>query len=152
MRVAVIAARKAGTLLPILGLLIGCDRGPALADKGGIRVESGYGYPAAGDVSAAYLRIRNRGATADTLAAVSSPESHHVMLMTTAAGEMTGLTSLVIPAGQSVAMAPGAIHLMLEGVGPDLGVGDSLELVLRFSHAGEIRVTIPVVPYGEMPE
>jgi len=150
MRVA--ARLKVGTLLPILGMLIGCDRGPALADQGGIRVESGYGYPAAGDVSAAYLRIRNRGGSEDTLSGVTSPQSHHVMLMTTTAGQMTGLATVTIPPGQSVTMAPGAMHLMLEGVGPELGVGDSLELVLRFSRAGELPIVVPIVRYGEMPE
>jgi copper(I)-binding protein len=73
------------------------------------------------------------------------------MLMTTAAGQMTGLAALPIAPGQTVAMVPGAVHLMMEGISPDLGVGDTLQLVLRFSHAGEIRVRVPVVPYGEMP-
>lgn len=145
------AALNAGMLLPVFGMLIGCDRGPALAEQGGIRVESGYGYPAAGDVSAAYLRIHSRGGSEDTLSGVTSPQAHHVMLMTTTAGQMTGIATVTIPPGQSVTMVPGALHLMLEGVGPDLGVGDSLELVLQFSRAGEMRITVPVVPYGEMP-
>jgi copper(I)-binding protein len=151
MRKAVRTGSKVALVL-FIGIPVACDRGPALAEQGGLRVESGYGYPAAGDVSAAYVRIRNRGGSEDTLAGVTSPQSHHVMLMTTTAGQMSGLATVTIPPGQSVTMAPGALHLMLEGVGPDLGVGDSLELVLQFSRAGEMRVTVPVVPYGEMPQ
>jgi copper(I)-binding protein len=96
--------------------------------------------------------MQNRGGRSDTLAGVTSPGAHHVMLMATTGGRMTDLAVLPIPPGRTVAMVPGAVHLMLEGVSADLGVGDSLQLVLHFSNAGEILVAVPVVRYGEMPE
>lgn len=142
---------KAGCLL-ILALLGACDRRPALADLGDIRVLSGYSYPPAGDNAAAYLQIQNRGGSVDTMVEVRGPDFGHGMVMGTADEQMTDMGALVIPAGQKVSMAPGGIHLMLEGVTRSSRIGDSLPLVLRFARAGEASITVPVVPYGEMPE
>ncbi len=146
-----IGSLTAGLVL-IGGLVVACHRRPALADSGDIRIEAGYTYPPAGDVAAAYVRIRNLGGSADTLAGVRGPDFGHGMVMGTAAGQMSTMPVLVIPAGQRVGMAPGGIHLMLEGVTRSSRIGDSLALVLRFARAGEISIRVPVVPYGEMPE
>jgi copper(I)-binding protein len=74
------------------------------------------------------------------------------MAMTTTNGHMQALASLSVPAGARVIMAPGGTHLMLEGVSPELRIGDTLHLTLHFAHAGDLAVALPVVPYGEMPE
>jgi hypothetical protein len=144
-----IAAVFAGIALSVLA---GCDRRPALASADGIRVESGYGYPAAGDVAAAYVRISARPGHGDTLLSVSGSAFRHGMIMTTTAGRMKGVTALAIPAGETLEMRPGAVHLMLEGVDSALAAGDSLRLVLGFARVGEISILLPVVPYGLMPE
>ena len=133
-------------------LALGCTSQRPLAEAGGIRVESGYAHPAAGDVAAAYLRVRNTGGSSDTLAEVSGDSFGHAMVMGTTGGRMEAMAPMVISPGQLVRMAPGGIHVMLEGVTSNPAIGDTLHLILHFSHAGEIPIAIPVVAYGEMPE
>lgn len=137
-----------------LGVLValGCGRPQPLAEVGGIRVESGYAHPAAGDVAAAYLRLRNTGQAADTLTEITGDGIGHAMVMGTSDGRMAAVSPTTLLPGQVVTMAPGGLHVMLEGVTSNPAIGDSLRLSLRFSHAGEIHLAIPVVPYGEMPE
>jgi copper(I)-binding protein len=103
-------------------------------------------------VAAAYLRVRNTGGSADTLAEVTGDGFGHATVMGTTDGHMEASSPLVIPPGQVVTMAPGGIHVMVEGVTSNPAIGDTLRLVLRFSLAGEIHIAIPVVAYGEMPE
>ena len=133
-------------------LALACQPRRPLAEAGGIRVESGYAHPAAGDVAAAYLRLRNTSGSSDTLAEVTGGSFGHALVMGTTGGHMEAMAAIVISPGQVVTMAPGAIHVMLEGVTSNLVIGDSMRLVLHFSQAGEIPIAIPVVAYGEMPE
>ena len=133
-------------------LALGCHPRRPLAETGGIRVESGYAHPAAGDVASAYLRVRNTGGSSDTLAEVTGGSFGHAMVMGTTGGRMEAMSPIVISPGQVVSMAPGGVHVMLEGVTSNPVIGDTMRLVLHFSRAGEIPIAIPVVAYGEMPE
>jgi len=127
------------------------NRAP-LAQLGGVAIVSGYAYPTAGDAGAAYLALRGTGDQPDTLVEVSSPADGNGMLMGTRNGQMTMVSTLEIPARGEVRMHPGAVHLMFEGMKHSYGIGDTLELRLRFARAGEVSVRVPVVAYGEMPE
>ena len=49
---------------------------------------------------------------------------------------------LVIPAGESVALEPAGLHIMLIDLNDDIRLGDTFDLTLEFEQAGE--VTIPV--------
>ncbi|WP_237068605.1 copper chaperone PCu(A)C [Microbulbifer guangxiensis] len=55
---------------------------------------------------------------------------------------MRPLKVLPIPAGQTLKMAPGGLHVMLEGV--RLRAGDSLSLELQFANGETRAVTLPV--------
>lgn len=104
---------------------------------------------------AAYVSIKNNGTEADRLIKVTTPmartASLHEMIGIPIDGEMGAevktmgyLETLEIPAGGSVEMKPGGIHIMLMGLTAPLKRGKTIEMTLRFEKAGEIKVMVPV--------
>jgi copper(I)-binding protein len=97
--------------------------------------------------TAAYMTLLSTGG--DTLTGVDSADAGMVMLhQTTSKGGMSGMSdmdSLALPAGRSVALAPGGMHLMVMDVKHKLAVGDTLHLVLHFTHAGDVSAAVPVL-------
>jgi copper(I)-binding protein len=96
-------------------------------------------------VSAAYFTITASPGAADSLVSATSPAAAMVMLhdTTTDGTGMTGMVEMTradIPAGTSVAFAPGGRHLMLTGLTGPLVAGATIELDLVFEHAGVIVV------------
>jgi hypothetical protein len=136
----------------VLMLAPACTRRPPLARAGDIALISAYAHPSAGDAGAAYFRLTNTGSVADTLLAAVGPDSSSAMLMGTTAGHMSMLPAVVLKPGESVAMIPGAMHVMFSGLKRDYAIGDTLRVTLRFARAGTLAVAAPVVPFGEMPE
>jgi copper(I)-binding protein len=47
-----------------------------------------------------------------------------------------------------VALAPGALHIMLMGLKHPLVAGSAVALDLTFTHAGVVHVRVPVQPIG----
>lgn len=114
--------------------------------------------PVMGDVAVLYLAIDNPAAVADTLLAIETDTTvaGAVSIHDEVAGEggMTRMKPhgpLVVPAGESVRLEPGAIHGMLERLARPIHAGDSLAVTLRFARAGAVTLTIPVVGYGDLP-
>ncbi len=133
-------------------LLAACSQRPPLARAGDIALLSAYAHPSSGDAGAAYFRLQNTGKVADTLVAATGPDSSSAMIMGTTGGRMTMAPAVVLKPGETVAMIPGAMHVMFSGLRHEFLIGDTLRLTLRFARAGELRVAAPVVPFGEMPE
>lgn len=65
---------------------------------------------------------------------------------TTMGGEMTmrEVEQIDLPAGESVALAPGGYHIMLLDLVAPLEDGQEIEVTLTFEAAGEVTVTAPV--------
>lgn len=134
----------------VAGVLVACSGGPSSSPVG--LTVSGAWVRAAPDVTqptAAYLVIANPGPTADALLSASSPGAMSVGVHQTAvdASGMTGMhpvDRVDVPAGGSVALAPGGYHLMIMGLKTPLNVGDHLELDLVFDHAGSVVVQAEV--------
>ena len=101
---------------------------------------------------AAYLTIVNSGSGDDRLLSVTSPRSAGAILHSSInEGGITGMrmmSTLEIPAGHSVTLAPLGSHIMLTGVSMPLKPGERLPLSLRFAHAGTHHVDALVVPAG----
>lgn len=99
-----------------------------------------------------YLRIVNLGTTADTLLDVRSDVAGGVRLHGSegGGGGMTMLTHVVIAPADSVVMAPGGMHLMLEQLRQRVVAGDTVAVVLRFAQAGEVTLRLPVVGYEKL--
>lgn len=108
--------------------------------------------PAASAQSAAgYMAISNEGAAADRLIGVESAAAQKSMLHTTetsadGVARMVHLEALEIPAGDTVVLEPGGMHVMLMGLTQTMKEGDMVPATLIFEHAGRVEVEFMVDP------
>ena len=102
------------------------------------------GQPAGG----AFLKLQNTGTSADKLVSGSTPAAANVeihrMAMEGDVMKMREIGALEIPAGQTVELKPGDLHLMLIGLKAPLQAGTMVPLTLRFEKAGEVKVELKV--------
>ena len=101
--------------------------------------------PNAAPTAAGYLTVTNHGKAADRLlggasAAFQSVEPHS-MAMSGGVMRMRALPDgWEIAPGATLTLAPGGDHLMLVGPKAPLKAGDHIPAVLRFAHAGAVKV------------
>lgn len=132
------------------------DRSPALAVVGDIVVLDAYApAPAAGDRTSVYLSLRNSGTRADTLVSLSSPVagvgSLHDMRNEDGMMRMVPLEHILLPAGETVTLAPGQRHGMLEEVAEgSMEPGSTVEVTLTLAGAGPVTVAVRVVRYRDV--
>ncbi len=91
-----------------------------------------------------YMTLMNHGAAPDKLLSITTQAAAMAMLheSTESSGvsSMKEMSGLEIPAGGSVELKPGGIHIMLMGLNAPLKKGDTLKLSLNFEHAGKVDV------------
>mgnify|MGYP006430566609 CR=1 FL=1 len=105
----------------------------------------------AGGMSAAYFRLANGTARADTLMEVRTPatdsvsihETYHPTGDTTVSA-MRPLPNVPVPPQQRVALAPGGAHIMLVNLPRALPSGDTLVIDLAFASGDTQRVHAPI--------
>ena len=101
---------------------------------------------------AAYMTIRNEGAAADRLVAARSEAAEKVELHShVAEGDimrMRPVDAIEIPAGGSVELRPGGLHLMLMGLRHPLKEGEVFPATLTFERAGEVQIGVEVEAAG----
>jgi copper(I)-binding protein len=136
-------------------LLLACPAAAqhAPAEAGDLAIARSWTRAAGqGGTGAGFLAISNRGAAADRLVAASSPVARVTELHTHVRdGEvmrMRPVEEVEIPAGQTVTLQPGGLHLMLIGLNQPLRQGEAVPLTLRFARAGEVRVELVVEAAG----
>lgn len=122
------------------------------ADLGDLHVSGAFVRTApAGDVSAAYLRVRNRGGTADALVEASTDVASSARLHETvtqgSSGSMPPVNRIDVPAGGEAVLETDGYHIMLMDLTRDLREGERISLRLRFERAGTVSITVPVLPY-----
>ena len=105
--------------------------------------------PANAPVSAGYMTITNNGAQADRLIAVESDFSErgeiHEMAMDGDVMKMRELESgIELPAGESVTLMPGGLHLMFMGLNEQLLEGETRDVTLTFENAGSVDLSLDV--------
>jgi periplasmic copper chaperone A len=131
-----------------LFLLSACASCAVLGAQESIRIEHAYARPVpAGVVGAAYFEIENPGPIADRLLSVSTAIATaevHQMKMDGDVMRMRKVGSIEIPAHGAVEFAPDGYHVMLTHLAHPLAPGDQFHLGLRFEHAGEVDVLVPV--------
>ncbi|WP_445665167.1 copper chaperone PCu(A)C [Fodinibius sp. AD559] len=99
--------------------------------------------------SAAYLRISNGTAAADTLLSFHSNAAESVELHESIEHD-DGTTSMqpagqqIIQDGEKLLLQPGGLHLMLINLNRDITVDDSLQISLEFARVGTVTTTAPV--------
>ena len=103
--------------------------------------------PPGAHVAAVYLRIVNAGG-ADRLLRLSTPVAQQAQIHETRREQgmmsMRQLPFLDIPAHGTVDVAPGAVHIMLQGLKAPLRNGDHFTLTLVFGSAGTLTTEVNV--------
>lgn len=94
-----------------------------------------------------FVTIANVGTTDDRLVAATSEAAQRVELHEMRMegdmmrmGEIAG--GIVIPAGATVTLEPGGLHVMFLGIGQPFTEGECVALTLTFEKAGEVPVTL----------
>ena len=109
--------------------------------------------PPGTDVAAAYLTLHNSGTQALVVIGVSSPRAAQAMIheTTVAHGQaaMRAHEQLTIAPGDTLQLAPGGLHIMLQGLTPPLKVGDQVPLELRLAGGATVTVRARVRPLGD---
>lgn len=132
-------------------LLLAMAASPAWAQ--GITVEQPWTRAAAqGGVGGAFMILKNSGAAADRLVSVSTPVAGKVEIhQTTREGDVTRMrpvAGIEVPAGGTVTLAPGGLHVMMMGLTRPLAVGERVPLTLTFERAGAVQVEAQVQAAG----
>ncbi len=94
--------------------------------------------------TAAYMKIENKGTEADRLVDASNGVSKITEIHETIEGKMRRIKAIDIPAGKSVELKPGGLHVMLIDLKEPLKEGQTVEITLKFEKSGEIKVQAPV--------
>ncbi|MES2906662.1 MAG: copper chaperone PCu(A)C [Pseudomonadota bacterium] len=101
-------------------------------------------------VAAGYLKIKNTGTENDTLLRVTSSASAeaqiHEMSMDNGLMKMRALptTGLEIKPGETMELKPGGMHIMFMNIGAPLKQDTSVDAVLTFAKAGDVKVKFAV--------
>lgn len=102
------------------------------------------------NTTAIYLTVRNDGPQSDRLVAAATPAASMVHLH---AGQVQGGVSSMrstdsfdVPARGRLQLRVGGDHLMLMGLPKPLQAGTTITVTLTFENAGEMKVSVPVLP------
>jgi copper(I)-binding protein len=103
----------------------------------------------AAKTAAVYVTFVNDGTKSDRLLGVSTPIATHAGLHS---NEKTGdmvhmehLAAIDIPAGKTVELKPGEMHIMLEGLQHPLKEGEMVPLTLSLANEGDVQVEVMVM-------
>lgn len=146
-----------GLILLFIVALLACsgeNQGPALEITGAWArpMEAEVGGEGPGVNSAVYLEIRNQGGAADRLAGGETPAAArlevHETVMEGDVARMREVGGVDLPAGVTVTLKPGGLHLMLLGLKESLRPGDTLSLTLNFVRSPSRTIRVPVRGLG----
>lgn len=132
------------------------ERPPVLALAGKVLILDAYApAPADGARTSVYLTLRNTGTAPDTLVGLSSPAAEvatlHRMRTENGMTRMEPLDGLPVPPGETVLLAPGQRHGMLEGVrAGSMEPGGTVELTLTFARSGSVTLPARVIRYQDI--
>lgn len=116
---------------------------------GDLRIGHPWARPTASgqSVGGGYLKLTSQGG-ADRLLSATTPVAAsvelHRMSMDGDVMRMRRVDAIEVPAGQTVELKPGGLHLMLMGLKQPLQLGEKVPLTLRFEKAGAVEVELKV--------
>jgi len=106
----------------------------------------------AGAQGAGFMAIRNNGTEADRLVSATSPAAPRMELHTHVRDgdvmRMRPVNDIPVPAGQTVRLQPGGLHLMFIGLSQELRRGQSVPVTLVFERAGAVTVQLEIQAAG----
>jgi periplasmic copper chaperone A len=147
---------KRNTLaLLVVALVFGFSVQAQEAKVGSIKVDHAYTRATVPgqQVAGGFMKIENKGNGADQLVSASSPVAGevqlHEMAMEGSVMKMRQVKDIPVPAGGSVELKPGGLHLMFMNIKAPLAAGESVPVKLKFAKAGEVEVKMPVNAMGQ---
>ena len=124
-------------------LLTACS----LGSQGSLTIEEAWGRPSPKSAANAafYMVIGNSGREDDSLSGASldicgRTELHLSTIDDDGVMSMQQVAQIVVPAGESVALEPGGLHVMCIDRQVELSPGDRFPITLSFVNAGEIVI------------
>ena len=104
--------------------------------------------PPTSKVSAAYMKIENKGSSEDVLlwakSSVSKITQLHKTITKNGMMKMVRVRKFVIKPGQTIILKPGGYHIMLIDLKHPLKKGEKVILWLKFKYSGMKKVIAPV--------
>ncbi|MCX6068834.1 MAG: copper chaperone PCu(A)C [Chloroflexi bacterium] len=113
---------------------------------------TGAGVMAAktGEVSGAFVTIKNNSGQADRLIGAASDLSEmtqvHETTMENNVMSMREVAGIDLPAGAILELKHGSYHIMLMNLKKDLKDGEMVTITLKFEKAGDVPVSMMVMP------
>ncbi len=96
-----------------------------------------------------FLTITNTGDQDDTLIGIRADFPRvelHTTEFTDGVARMMHLDAIPVPAGETVSLEPGGLHVMFMGLrGNPLEEGETIPATLIFENAGEVEITFNIV-------
>ncbi len=96
-----------------------------------------------------FLTITNAGDQDDTLIGIRADFPRvelHTTEFTDGVARMMHLDAIPVPAGETVSLEPGGLHVMFMGLrGNPLEEGETIPATLIFENAGEVEITFDIV-------
>lgn len=139
--------RLSRLLLTVMLLLSGAVSAQAVDD---VVIEGAYvrAVPPGQPNSAAFMKVNNKGGAGHALVAGSTPAAAVVELHThTMEGgmmRMREVEKIELPAGETVSLQPGGLHVMLIGLKQKLVPEQTIPLTLRYEDGSEVSLQVPV--------
>lgn len=122
---------------------------------GALSVQDAWARPSIGNApnGVVYLKISNKGNSADRLAGVSASVAKrvaiHVSIMEGGVMKMRHAANGVeVPANGAVELKPGGMHVMLMGLTQKLISGDNFDLTLTFEQQGKVKIPVEIKTLG----
>jgi periplasmic copper chaperone A len=142
------AAARAAAVACVLLLGASALAGCAQKAEAAASLELGTAYvavPSNGDVTSAFLVIRNNGPADRLIAARTSDGGHVSFRIPSPAGDrvMLAVPDISIPADTLLRLSPDGSHLVITGAGPMKG-GTQMTLTLVFAKGGTMSVVAEV--------
>ncbi len=137
-------------VLPLLALALfaSCQKDVMSSHKLSVKEAWALEVPETQSMSAAFLKIANKGDSDDTLLSAESDIAEnvelHEMVLEDEKMKMRMIESIPVPAGETVELKRGGLHIMLIGLKKPMKEGESVHLVLNFKTAGKIEIDAPV--------
>lgn len=129
--------------------MLGAQRGTVVARDAWVREA-----PAGRAVTGVFLTLQNAGSAARSVvsgrASVGDTLELHEMKRENGMMRMAPVTSIVVPAGGTVELRPGGLHLMLFGLKKPLVPGDTVRVQLTLDDRTQVEFAAPVRKMGGM--
>ena len=138
-----------------LGALLLALAGTVASAQAAPKVEDAWARPTVSGQAGGGGFLKISSPTADRLVAATAPVSKtvelHTMQMDGNVMRMRQVPAIDIPAGQTVELKPGGLHVMFIGLTQTLKDGATFPLKLRFEKAGEVEVEVKVRTQAQEP-